>query len=439
MPSWWVRSLLAGALLLVAACRGGGPADPAAPLPVLRVGVSGDYPPFSERVDAGTERVGARPGPVDYVGFDVSAARSLAHDLGYTVEWVPFRWPELEAALASGRFDVAMSGVTVRPERSVRGRFTLPVAETGAVVLVRTAVLARLAVGARTDDPLRGLDDASLRVAVNAGGHLERVTRARFRRAAIVAIPDNRAVREALADADVEAAVTDTLEAPGWIRDLAGVSVVGPVTRDRKAWWLSPDAEVLARRLDAWLLAAEADGTLAAWRGEWFDAPGPRTAEPLAALLAACDERLALMPFVAEYKRREGLPVVDPSREERVLAAAIGSVREAARREGRAAPDEAAVRDFYRAQIDAAVEVQQRVLAAEPGGPGLEPFDLETELRPALLRIGDRMAWLLPRLANGGPVGPGQLDRRVRAALEGHGLSAARLDAIGHAIAAVRD
>ena len=53
----------------------------------------------------------------------------------------------------------------------------------------------------------------------------------------------------------------------------------------------------LADDLDAWLLEREADGTLAALRashlGEGAAAP---VATPLGALLAALDERLALMP-----------------------------------------------------------------------------------------------------------------------------------------------
>ncbi|HSG90170.1 MAG TPA: transporter substrate-binding domain-containing protein, partial [Pseudomonadales bacterium] len=69
--------------------------------PVLRVGTSGDYPPFS--------RAGE--------GFDVDVAKRLARDLGMRIEWVPFRWPELERRLRAGDFDVVMSGVTWRPER----------------------------------------------------------------------------------------------------------------------------------------------------------------------------------------------------------------------------------------------------------------------------------------------------------------------------------
>ncbi|MCA9509361.1 MAG: hypothetical protein KC560_01565, partial [Myxococcales bacterium] len=52
---------------------------------------------------------------------------------------------------------------------------------------------------------------------------------------------------------------------------------------------------------------------------------------------------------------------------------------------------------FFRAQIERAKDVQRRALAAAAEGDetGAAPPDLEDALRPALLRIGDRIAFLL--------------------------------------------
>lgn len=411
MPFRTRTILLAGALAAAAL-------SVAASEPVLRVGTSGDYRPFSERRGEGVR------------GFDVAVAERFARDSGVRLVFEPFRWPELLDAMKAGRFDVAMSGITVRPERSIAGRFTVPVVETGAVLLVRDAAWARL-----VRDPARALeqlDDPSVEVAVNAGGHLERVTREHLRSARIRAIPDNAGVRDALSTGQVDAIVTDTLEAPGWLQGLAGVRLVGPFTRDRKAYWVRPDDPGLATRLDAWLMAAEADGRLAALRTEWFgDAAGRRTATPVDALLASCDERLALMIPVAESKRTRGIPVEDPEREARVLEAGWQAVRLASARGGREAPERADVERFYRAQIDAAVAIQQRVLAAPPI-PGAPSFDLVSEIRPALLRIGERMADLLVRTA-AEPL-PVDLDARVAGALARQRLPSGRSEAIAAAI-----
>ncbi len=313
-------------------------------------------------------------------------ARAYAADRGLALELVPFRWPELVADLVAGRFDLAMSGVTVRPERSLAGRFTLPVAESGAVALVPAE--------SAFDEPA-DLDAPGVRVAVNRGGHLERVARARFPHARLRALTPNLAVRDALLGGEADAAISDTLEAGWWRRGAPPLRVLGPFTRDRKAYLVRSDRPALAADLDAWLLAREADGRLAAWRARFPRlADAPPSATPLSALLAALDERLALMPAVAEAKRARGLAVEAPAREEVVIAAGVSATREAARAAGRPVPPEPALRAFFRAQIEAAKAVQRRTLASEPAGEAAPP-DLEDELRPALLRIGERAARLL--------------------------------------------
>lgn len=400
-----LRALILALLLGVA----DGAAEPQRP---LRVGTSGDYAPFS--LDSGE-------GPE---GFDVAVARRFAADQSRPLELVGFRWPELLQGLARG-FDVAMSGVTVRPERSVAGRFSVPVATSSTVALVHE------------DAPYLDADDLELpglRLAVNAGGHLEQVARARFPRATLVAIPDNGAVLPALLDHGVDAAITDDLEAPHWLARAPSLRVLGPLSRDRKAYLLGAMDRELAQALDTWLLDRERDGTLAELRAEHLGPARPATATPLAALLAALDERLDLMPWVAEAKRSARLPARAPEQEERVLAAAAAATREAAAAAGVLALPERHVLALFRAQIEAAVAVQQSVLA-EPASPRAAPANLDSELRPALLRIGERIAWLLVRLP--GPLDPQDVERQTSEALDAPGLEPQHEAAIAEAIARI--
>ncbi|MDP6980536.1 MAG: transporter substrate-binding domain-containing protein [Myxococcota bacterium] len=347
---------------------------------LLRIGTSGDYAPFSERLE----------GEGGLRGFDIDVARAFAQDAGYEIEWVPFRWVSLARDFAQARFDVAMSGVTVRVDRSVLGRFSVPVVSSGAVVLYDTRRFSVDGVATLAD-----LDRGDVRIAVNRGGHLEKVARAHLARARLETRADNGAVREALVAGEVDAIVTDTLEAPHWRKGLPHVEAFGPLTRDRKAYWVSPAKPELARRLDDWLLEREADGTLATLRRDWFgSAETPAPAAAALALVAATEERLALMAWVAESKRVAGRAVEDAAREERVLEAALQGVARAAARRGVSPPDERRVRRFYRAQIEAAKAIQRATLAAPPSRPA-SAEDLLDPLRPALLRIGDRMASLI--------------------------------------------
>jgi cyclohexadienyl dehydratase len=393
---------------------------------VLRIGTSGDYAPFSERM----------ADDLTYRGFDISVAKAFARDRGYRIEWVPFVWPELAADMRSDRFDLAMSGITVRTDRSVLGRFSVPVMTSGAVLLYSMDVFAaRDAADVASKTGLARFDREGVRIAVNRGGHLERVTRKLFKRASIESIPDNAAVRSALVEARADAIVTDTLEAPGWLRGLDRVGEFGPLTRDRKAYWVAPGRDDLARELDGWLMLREADETLSELRRSAFgNRPQPQTALALSALLAAIDERLSLMPWVAETKRRAGTAVQDAAREDRVLEAGERAVRKAAETAGMQAPKPADVRAFYRVQIEAAKAIQHRTLQGAVARPA-EPSDLQLILRPALIRIGDRMAQLIVALHQQPPAT--DLKSEVALALRRQGLDTDRLAEIRRTIAAL--
>jgi len=352
---------------------------------VLRVGTSGDYAPFS---------TASGEDPVVYSGFDIAVARAYAADRGLELRFVRFLWPELTSSLAADKFDVAMSGVTIRPERSALGRFTVTVVETGAVVL------------GRPKGRFRNLDDFNrrpVRIGVNAGGHLEQVTSERFSRATVISIPDNAAVLQTLLAGGLDAAVTDTLEASHWREGTDDLDQHGPFTTDRKAYLVRADRPELASDLDSWLLESERDGRLEALRVEHFGPEFARSYSPLDALLAAIDERLSLMPIVAVAKRRSGMPLEAPEREEVVLDAAVESARAAAERAGGSKPDEQLVKQLFRAQMEAAKEVQWNAIR-DPDYVRPESVpDVKAVLRPALLRIGDRIGQLVVSLSTNLP------------------------------------
>lgn len=408
-----MRRPLAARLALALCLALGHPAGAAEP---LRVGIPGDdYAPFSFADPAA-------PDGVD--GFDLGLLRAFARERGFALELVRFRWPELGTALAAGRFELAAGGITIRPERSLVGRFSVPVATSGALVLVRASSPA---------SALEDLDRPERSLAVNGGGHLEQVARARFPRARLLVLPQNAEVRRALLEGRADGAVTDTLEAPSWQRDAPALRRLGPFTRDRKAWLVRADRRALARDVDAWLLAREADGTLGRLRARWLGPDATATARPLDALLAAIDERMALMPAVAEAKRRSARVPRDPAREARVLAAGQAAVREAAARLRIRPPPEAEVRGLYRALIDGAVAIEEATLA-RPASPA-PAADLELEIRPALGCIGERIAGLAVRLPPA--LEPAEVRAAAAEALRTPDLPDAGRDEIADAIAAL--
>ena len=352
---------MSGAALacLLALLVGCAPARPASS--VLRVGTSGDYAPFSIQTDAGWQ------------GLDVEIARRFAHDTGRRLELVEFRWPALELDLAEHRFDVAMSGVTMRPWRARVGTFTRPVVRVGAMALTWPTVASTA----------HDLDGAGHRIGVNNGGYLERVARRLFPRAEVVPVADNRLLAGELQRGSVDAIVSDELEAPLFLRVVPTAVALGPLTNDRKAYLARDPA--LAEELDAWLRAHEADGSLATMRawalGPAWAAPRTAAASDVDALLALIDLREAFMPAVAQAKLQAGLPTTDPAQEDEVRSRA----RERAQLLG--APVDR-IDALVTALLAASRDIQDdyRRTPAEDRPP-VESMDLATEARPALARV----------------------------------------------------
>ncbi len=346
----------------------------------VRVGTSTDYRPFAFRDDRGELR-----------GLDLELVAAYAADRQREIELIPFRWSELLSDLRAGQFDMALGGLTIRPERTVAGRFSVPLLESGAVLLLPANA------GPASEARVR---EAGLRIGVNRGGHLERVTRGLFPENEIVAFSENAAVPLALRAGEVDAVVTDTIEAPHWRDQLGETQTVGPLTRDRKAWWVHPERAALAEDLDRWLLEREKDGALAAARSAWLGYSGAtRTARPLVALVAAVAERLALMEAVADAKRELAIPVHVPEREASLVRRAGESAAREARDAGLPPANGEALAAFYRAVFRAAREIQEGRLAENSSAEAA--FNLDRDLRPALVRIGEKISRLVVRLPRG--------------------------------------
>ncbi|MGH7104372.1 MAG: transporter substrate-binding domain-containing protein, partial [Acetobacteraceae bacterium] len=79
----------------------------------LRVGLTGDYKPFSFLDHAnGT-----------FTGLDVDMAGALAKAMGVKLAIVHTTWPTMMADLMAGKFDLAMGGVTITLARLEKAYF----------------------------------------------------------------------------------------------------------------------------------------------------------------------------------------------------------------------------------------------------------------------------------------------------------------------------
>src|ERR1700754_4580948 len=161
----------------------------------LRVGMTGDYQPFTY-FDKTTSK---------FRGFDVDMAEALGKALGVKVEFVPTAWPKLMKDFEADQFDIAMGGVSVTLDRQKKGYFSTPIMREGKTPIARCADVGKY-------QSIAAIDKRGTRVIVNPGGTNERFARANIRDADITVFPDNTEIFHEIAKGNADLMMTDASE-----------------------------------------------------------------------------------------------------------------------------------------------------------------------------------------------------------------------------------
>ena len=158
---------------------------------ILRVGMSGDQPPFNAKTRTG-----------EIVGIEPDLANALAQGLGVRAEFVEMPFGELLGALETGRVDIVLSQVTITPQRNRRVAFTTPYFVTGKAILTRSEVLAK---AEKSDD----LDITGLRLSALAGSTSEEFIRSHMPSARLKTTSDSDQAVKMVLDGTADAMVAD--------------------------------------------------------------------------------------------------------------------------------------------------------------------------------------------------------------------------------------
>jgi cyclohexadienyl dehydratase len=236
----------AASLLDVIAARG-----------TLRVGLTGDYKPFSI-IDAAA--------PLGMQGLDVDMAQSLAKSLGVKLEIVKTTWRALMPDLLADRFDIAMGGITVTLLRARTALFSTPVMESGKTALALCANAAKYQTLAEIDQP-------GVRVVTNPGGTNEIFDRAHLHRAEIVLVKTNPETIQALLDHKADVMITDGVETLLQHKlhpSLCPIHPDRPYNHFELAYMLPRDL-LWQQYVDTWLRIETLDGERSALLKKWLD------------------------------------------------------------------------------------------------------------------------------------------------------------------------
>jgi cyclohexadienyl dehydratase len=224
---------------------------------VVRVGLTGDYKPFSY-FDQTTNT---------FSGLDVDMAEALGKALGVRVEYVHTAWPQLMKDFEADQFDIAMGGVSITLDRQKKGLFSTPIMREGKTPIARCTDTAKY-------ETLADIDKPGTRIITNPGGTNERFTRAHIKAAEIKVYNDNVTIFDEIAKGDADLMVTDASETryqqklhPGV---LCAVHPEKPFDFAEKAYWLQRDAALKAF-VDQWLHMMTEDGSFKKLMAAWFE------------------------------------------------------------------------------------------------------------------------------------------------------------------------
>jgi cyclohexadienyl dehydratase len=227
---------------------------------VLRVATTGDYKPFSYKD-------GDR-----FIGADLELAGNLAKVLGVKLEIVPTSWPTLMKDFADGRFDIAMSGISVNLARQKVALYSLPYLKDGKTPIALCENVARF-------QTLEQIDQPGTKAIVNPGGTNEGFARANLKRATIIVYQDNVTILDKVVSGEADLMITDAIETRLQQKlrpKLCAVHPEAPFDYSEKAFLLPRDL-LFKAYVDQWLHQLMAGGALQEVMGRWIDYSWPAT------------------------------------------------------------------------------------------------------------------------------------------------------------------
>ena len=214
---------------------------------VLKVGATGDYRPMSFLEEDGS-----------YVGFDAALAEDLAADLGVELEYVPTSWPTLMEDTLAGKFDLAVTGITITDARKEEALMSEGYLGNGKTVLCR-------AEDADKYTSLEAIDLPEVRVMENPGGLNEKFARENLPDASLTIHDVNEEIPGLIAEGEADVMITEILEAAYYVSlddRLAAPLLDEPFTRGQLGALMPKGSEDLCEYVNGFIDRQRSSGRL---------------------------------------------------------------------------------------------------------------------------------------------------------------------------------
>ncbi len=229
-------------------------ADSAPSKPVLRVGVTANYPPLVDKVDG------------KLVGIEIDFANEVGKDLDKRIEFVEIPFQQLIPALAGGDIDVIMSGMSITAGRKQQISFTDPYMQIGQMAITRIDEIQNLG-------NLTALLNAPITVGFESGTTGESFVKTNMRNAKPQPVASIDAAVAALRSRKIDAFIHDAPTAWRIGSDPAYQDLIGlywPLTDESLGWGVRISDQTLRTALNDQIAAMKKDGRLARITRKWI-------------------------------------------------------------------------------------------------------------------------------------------------------------------------
>jgi polar amino acid transport system substrate-binding protein len=222
---------------------------------VLRVGMS-TFEPWAMKDKNG-----------EFMGYEIDVARRLAQDMGVKLELVHTQWSGIIPALLTGKFDMIIGGMSIRPDRALKVNFSIPYNVTGMSLVAHKQK-------AQGFSKLQDFDKPGVVIAARTGTSAAQAAQKYLPKASLRLFDSEpQALQELLngnAHAFVSTAPKPAFEAIAH-KDKLFLPFSGTFTSEPNAIAVRKGDPDTLNYLDSWIRAVQAEGWFAERYTYWFE------------------------------------------------------------------------------------------------------------------------------------------------------------------------
>jgi len=201
------------------------------------------------------------------VGFEIDVATRLAEDMGVKVEFVPTKWAGIVPALLTGKFDVIIGGMSVRPDRNLKVNFSIPYDYAGQSLVANKKLAAGFA-------NLKDFDRADVVISARLGSTAADAAKKMMPKAQMRFFDDEAQVIQEVVNGRAHAAVASApLPAFQAIKysDKLFMPFLGTFTKEPIGFAVRKGDFDTLNFFNNWIRVSEAKGWMAERKHYWFE------------------------------------------------------------------------------------------------------------------------------------------------------------------------